>query len=388
MKLKIGEKIREYRRNENLTQQQFAEKLGVSFQSVSRWENEETYPDMELLPAIAGVLNVSIDVLMGIKEIEKEKQAVEAFDSLRRESLKADLNVEKIIGLLQEIRRNYIDTGDSWRPWSEGNYRCFSHPEILPEVRLTAEAYLATHPMDPNVLQTMACVEDEEHLQTFLSKYTTPFDTSQRNLLFHRYLRKWDVERFEPERRYRFYEAVDTLLSPVLLFGSKNEKQDKDAATVFQIGLLNLIRDKNHDETPDMWVAARLDLGIKHAVILSEKGDISGAIDQLNTVVSLLEQTMKITDNQELPTSCKWLDGMIWNAEETWFQKNNDPDGSEERAIYIYTDLSGMQTCYLIFPSTYYDDISKIEGEIQSVPEYQILLKSVKNLIEKRPKTE
>lgn len=385
MKLKIGEKIREYRRNADMTQQQFAEKLGVSYQSVSRWENEETYPDMELLPAIAGIFNVSIDALMGVREIEKEKQAVEAFDSLRREALRPELNVEKINGLLREIRRNYIDTENSWRPWSEGNDRCFSHPEILPEVRLTAEAYLATHPLDPHVLKTMAFVEDEEHLQTFLDKYTTSLDTSQRNLLYHRYLRKGDVERLEPERRYRFWKAVDNLFQPCLLFGSKNEKRIKDFATVFQIGLLDLIRGNSRDEKTDMWVSDRLDLGFKYAAILSEKGDIDGAIEQLETVVSLLEKTMKITDKQELPTSCKWLDGMIWYAEETWFQKHNDPDEAEERAIYIYTDMSGMRTCYMICPSFYYGDISKIEGNIQSLPEYQNLLERVKKLIEKRP---
>ena len=222
-------------------------------------------------------------------------------------------------------------------------------------------------------------------MQSFLSKYTTSFDTSQRNLLYHRYLRKWDVERLEPERKYRFYEAVSNLLQPCLLFGRNNDNQIKNAATVFQIGFLDLIRDNRNDEKPDMWADDRLDLGIKLAVILSEKGDIIGAIEKLETVVSLLEQTMKITDKQELPTSCRWLDGMVWNAEEKWFQKGNNPDESEERATYIYTEMSGMQTCYMIYPSTYYDDISRIEGDIQSMPEYQNLLERVKNLIEKRP---
>ena len=385
MKLKIGEKIREYRRNANMTQQQFAEKLGVSYQSVSRWENEETYPDMELLPAVAGIFKVSIDALMGIKEIEKEKQAVEAFDSLRREALKPELNVEKINGLLREIRRNYIDTENSWRPWCEGNDRCFSHPEILPEVRLTAEAYLATHPMDPHVLQTMAYIEDEEHLPAFLSKYTTSFDTSQRALLYTRYLRKWDVERLEPERRYKFFEAVSDLLHPCVLRGIRTENEDKDEVTVFRKKLLDLIRDHPDNDVADMWVDDRLEVGIKYASILARNGDLIGAVNRLESVVSLLETTMRITARQELPTSCRWLDGMVWNAEEKWFQKGNNPDESEERATYIYTEMSGMQTCYMIYPSTYYDDISRIEGDIQSMPEYQNLLERVKNLIEKRP---
>ena len=52
MKLTIGENIRNYRRKQDLTQEEFAERLGVSYQSVSRWENGATYPDIELLHAI------------------------------------------------------------------------------------------------------------------------------------------------------------------------------------------------------------------------------------------------------------------------------------------------------------------------------------------------
>ena len=53
MKLLIGETIRNLRRERNITQEEFANVLGVTYQSVSRWENNTCYPDMELLPDIA-----------------------------------------------------------------------------------------------------------------------------------------------------------------------------------------------------------------------------------------------------------------------------------------------------------------------------------------------
>ena len=49
MKLMIGENIRAYRKKHDLTQEELAERLGVTYQSVSRWENGATYPDLELL---------------------------------------------------------------------------------------------------------------------------------------------------------------------------------------------------------------------------------------------------------------------------------------------------------------------------------------------------
>ena len=73
MKLNIGNRIKELRRSKDITQEEFAEYLGVSYQSVSRWENSICYPDMELLPIMADFFGVTVDSLMGVDDaIEKE----------------------------------------------------------------------------------------------------------------------------------------------------------------------------------------------------------------------------------------------------------------------------------------------------------------------------
>ena len=186
MKLAIGQNIRDFRKKNNLTQETLADRLGVSYQSISRWENDTTYPDLELIPAIAEILAITVDELFGMPQIEKEKRAEETFNELRRECMKRDYNVDKIVNLLRDIRRNYLDSDSAWRPWTEGNDRAFRDPKILPEVRLMAEAFLERQPMNPHVIQTMAEIEDEDHLQDFLKKYTTSFDCSERALLFNR----------------------------------------------------------------------------------------------------------------------------------------------------------------------------------------------------------
>ncbi len=63
--MNIGRTISEKRKALRLTQQALAEKLNVSFQAVSKWENDTSCPDIELLPHIAAVLNISIDSLLG-----------------------------------------------------------------------------------------------------------------------------------------------------------------------------------------------------------------------------------------------------------------------------------------------------------------------------------
>ena len=78
MKLNIGETIQRLRKEREITQEEFAEVLGVSCQSVSRWENNSCYPDIELIPVIADFFGISTDRLMGVDEIT-EKENIEKY---------------------------------------------------------------------------------------------------------------------------------------------------------------------------------------------------------------------------------------------------------------------------------------------------------------------
>ena len=62
--IKVGNFIMEKRKSLGLTQQQLADKLNVSFQAISKWENGTTYPNIEILKDLAIVLNVSVDEIL------------------------------------------------------------------------------------------------------------------------------------------------------------------------------------------------------------------------------------------------------------------------------------------------------------------------------------
>ena len=387
MKLTIGENIRNFRKKNDLTQEALADRLGVTYQSISRWENGNTYPDLELIPAIAEVLAVTVDELLGMPQIEKEKRAVQTFDELRRECIKQDYDADKIVDLLRDIRRNYLDSGSAWRPWCEGNDSAFRDPKILPEARSLAEAFLERHPMYPHTIKTMAEIEDEEHLDDFLAKYTTSFDCSSRALLFNRYFRRGDKEKFEPERRYQLYQAFNTLLCPryLLKWGESNEY--KQAADRFMEAMLSLIRCDAEDDRPDMWTSDRIELGLKSAARSIYVGNQAEALSQIDIVVKLLEDTMKITDEILLPTSCRFLDGMEWRAKEDWMSRNNNPDSPEERFIYMATRTNGVETCYCLFPGNYYDMLNEKSFDlIRNHPDFKNFCERVKALIVIRPK--
>ncbi|MBI9013071.1 MAG: DNA (cytosine-5-)-methyltransferase [Clostridiales bacterium] len=63
-------RIKELRKLNNITQSQLAKHLNVAHQSISKWENHVTSPDIAYLPKLAAFFNVSIDVLMGLAPLE------------------------------------------------------------------------------------------------------------------------------------------------------------------------------------------------------------------------------------------------------------------------------------------------------------------------------
>ena len=65
--MNIGSVIMSKRKALGYTQQALADQLHVSFQAVSKWENGTNYPEMEMLPLLASVLDTSIDSLLGYK---------------------------------------------------------------------------------------------------------------------------------------------------------------------------------------------------------------------------------------------------------------------------------------------------------------------------------
>ena len=68
MNTTLGKRIAALRHEKGLKQDELAEKLGVSAQAVSKWENDQTCPDISLLPLLAKTLGVSVDELLSGKQ--------------------------------------------------------------------------------------------------------------------------------------------------------------------------------------------------------------------------------------------------------------------------------------------------------------------------------
>ncbi len=87
----IGDKLTKLRKEQNLTQEQFAEILQVSRQSVSKWELDISYPDTEKLIRISKLFDCSLDYLLK-DEIEKmDVNITSAVEEARNDKIRASI---------------------------------------------------------------------------------------------------------------------------------------------------------------------------------------------------------------------------------------------------------------------------------------------------------
>ena len=99
MNIYFSENLKELRRTKKLTQERLADFLGVAFQTVSKWERGETYPDISMLPEIAGFFGVSVDALLGVNRAENEAEItelLEKYDNLTDEGMRLELLAEML----------------------------------------------------------------------------------------------------------------------------------------------------------------------------------------------------------------------------------------------------------------------------------------------------
>ena len=113
----IGEKIVKLRKEQNITQEQFAHMLNVSRQSVSKWELDTTYPDTEKLIKISKIFNCSLDYLLKDDIEQKDINLAVTNDEAKENKIRAEILTYLsfppifgwIVGILSlKFQKNYM----------------------------------------------------------------------------------------------------------------------------------------------------------------------------------------------------------------------------------------------------------------------------------------
>lgn len=91
--MEIGKQVKKYRTEMKLSQDELAEKIFVSRQTISNWENNKNYPDVKSLLLLSSLFNVSLDILIK-GDLEEMKKEIKTEDI---EKFKHDGNIFSIL---------------------------------------------------------------------------------------------------------------------------------------------------------------------------------------------------------------------------------------------------------------------------------------------------
>ena len=86
--MELGQRIKDYRNLNKMSQEELAERVYVSRQTISSWENDKSYPDIHSLIMLSEIFNVSLDDLVkGDIEIMKEKISENVISRFKKDSV-------------------------------------------------------------------------------------------------------------------------------------------------------------------------------------------------------------------------------------------------------------------------------------------------------------
>ena len=369
MKLNIGENIRRLRRSADMTQEQLADKLGVAYQSVSRWENGTTYPDMELLPALSSIFGVTVDELLGMEESRKKDRVIDRYDEYYELCAKDDAVPEAVVSLMRELRRDCMtDPVLSVYLWQLfgcvqwGSDAVKNHPEVLSELRITAEEILEGNYgrwLKDAVVERMSFLEDDGHIEEFLNRYATEKNLTKDMLLYNRYRDRAEWDKSDPLRQKRLFSIIHDQFGNSGLWRRGDRSPYAHESLQINTAILNFLhnlcgvtpdpsRPITGDGSVDIFVDDRMELGIRQACYLASTGDPEGAFVVLEDTVSMLEKVMSLPDRTVL--SCKSIcleDERFELRRAVWHEQAN-PDHDKRPFLRFFREKGTDEYVYTL----------------------------------------
>lgn len=178
--MQIGEVIRKYRKEKNLTQEELANRLGITAPAVNKWENGNSMPDIMLLAPLARLLDISLDMLLSFRET---------------------LTFDEINALVSEANNRFKDsTYEEVFQW--GKKKLEEYPNCERLILWMAQIYY-THLCDLHS-SDKATYEDaiKAYFEQVLNSHEEELRNSAADSLFNFHLRKEQYEKAEEYIKY------------------------------------------------------------------------------------------------------------------------------------------------------------------------------------------
>ncbi|MDR0916621.1 MAG: helix-turn-helix transcriptional regulator [Oscillospiraceae bacterium] len=198
MKIYLGENLKKLRRDREVTQEELARFLNVSFQSVSKWETGASLPDVEMLPSIARYFGTTTDALLGVDKLDEDAKMQE-YNTKDREFSNTGMMPE-LLALWREAYGEFPNNLDAvnslmyallWR-FQQTDDRAFADELIPLAQRLLDESTLGgEHNYRDGAIQVLCLtyiqLKDEENARKYAEM--APYSVVTRQNLMERILK-------------------------------------------------------------------------------------------------------------------------------------------------------------------------------------------------------
>lgn len=310
MNTNLSDSIKRLRKEKNLTQDDIASMLGVSYQAVSRWETGASYPDVELLPALASLFDVSLDTLFCMDK-KSEETKIRQFETECHELTSTDDKIKLIKKYIAELPGNaYL----KYRLLSEYKNSGMQYSKSkLHEMRKLCQ-FVVDHTTDSAwyrdyTLNDMISVEDDDNLDEWLAMLDNRTIVSSSKALTNRYFYRNEINKYNVAvQRDIIYSLSNMFMDDFCKRDAKTYKNAESRASG-QKKILQIIDIMRNPEIEcDAWIDSRAFAYLRLSAGYFGVGKVEEGYTALEKSVDLYVMIAKLPDDTELQYNCPSLD--------------------------------------------------------------------------------
>ena len=317
MRLPISQVIKRLRKEKNITQEELAKVLNVTYQSVSRWENDLAYPDVELIPLIASYFDVTTDVLFGTDETSIEYKRQEYLKIIeKQENIYSDEDFKRFEKTLKEAIKNFPkDVFFQWKLCSLYHRMGIDCAKKNIEALRKLSQFVIENDKSTEgnfrigCIRIMIRVEDEDKLENWTKYVSDTFYTSLPSVLTSRYDYRNEIEKYNEQIQQNIYDTLNEMF--LRDFCKRDEKTYKNASSRVDgqkiiLKIIDIMRDPT--EEVDAWIQDRAFAYVRLAGGLVGSGKIEEGFEALEKGIDLYVKIRNLPIGTVLKYNCPSLD--------------------------------------------------------------------------------
>ena len=252
MELMIGQNIKKYRKEREITQDALAQALSLSPQSISKWECGDGYPDITLLPSIANFFDVTVDELIGNDEISAKEDVQKNFFNVVN-NISHDDRLQLALKYHRKYPRNWhVATSLMYIITRYHRDKIAEYKKLLSDIceRILYECTDST--MRKNAVKAMCMICNEEDVELWLNKDTSFWKESRLDVYEERY------KLLGEDEKYWMIRKAGNFLRTSMAVGRLREHESytgrPEDSVAWNTMYLNILNGITQNSIPDGWI--------------------------------------------------------------------------------------------------------------------------------------